>query len=145
MVPDSHSSAARAERKARARAAVSDIPLAEWLVSGLGLLLVLATAGYMGYAALTKKDSPPDIQVELLSFQPQRQGFLAAFRAVNHGDQAAHEVHIIGQMGEGDAAELSDATLDFLPARSEKQGGLFFTRQPLKEALSLRASGYQAP
>lgn len=133
------------KRKALTKTAVSEIPPAEWIASGIGLLLVAGTVGYMGYAALTKKDNPPDIQVEVLSVQPLRQGYLAQFRATNHGDQAAHEVHIIGTLGQGLEAEESDATLDFLPAGSEKTGGLFFRTEPLKEKLSVRAAGYQGP
>lgn len=145
MAANSPAPASKAKRKALAKAAVSEIPLAEWIASGIGLLLVAGTVGYMGYAALTKEDRPPDIQVEVLSVQPLRQGYLAQFRATNHGDQAAHDVHIIGTQGQGNEAEESDATLDFLPAGSEKTGGLFFTQQPVMERLSVRAAGYQGP
>lgn len=145
MAAKSQAPASKAKRKALAKAAVSEIPLAEWIASGIGLLLVAGTVGYMGYAALTKEDRPPDIQVQVLSVQPQSQGYLAQFRATNHGDQAAHDVHIIGVQGQGDEAEESDATLDFLPAGSEKTGGLFFTQQPTLERLSVRAAGYQGP
>lgn len=145
MATNSQAPASKEKRKALAKAAVSEIPLAEWIASGIGLLLVAGTVGYLGYAALTKEDRPPDIQVEVLSVQPLRQGYLAQFRAINHGDQAAHDVHIIGTQGQGNEAEDSDATLDFLPAGSEKTGGLFFTREPVKENLSVRAAGYQGP
>lgn len=123
----------------------SQIPLAEWIVSAIGLLLVGATVGYMGYAALTLEDSPPDIQVEVLSVQPLRHGYLARFRATNHGGQPANEVTIQGEHGEGENREESQAVVDFLPAGSEKSGGLFFSRQPLPDGVTVRATGYQEP
>lgn len=123
----------------------SQIPLAEWIVSAIGLLLVGATVGYMGYAALTLEDSPPDIQVEILSVQPVNNGFLARFRATNHGAQPANEVTIVGEHGEGAEHEESQAVVDFLPAGSEKGGGLFFLRQPAPEGVTVRATGYQEP
>ena len=123
----------------------AEIPAAEWIASGIGLLLVGATIGYLVYASLAKKELPPDVQVEVLSVVPLRQGFLAQFRATNHGDQAASDVHITGVHGGGSDAEESQAVIDFLPAQSEKNGGLFFTPEPSRESLSIRASGYQEP
>lgn len=123
----------------------SQIPLAEWIVSAIGLLLVGATVGYLVYSALTLEDSPPDIQVEILSVQPLRHGYLAKFRATNHGGQPANEVTIVGEHGEGPEREESQAVVDFLPAGSEKGGGLFFSRQPAPEGVTVRATGYQEP
>lgn len=130
---------------AKAKTDTSAIPLAEWIASGIGLLLVGVTVGYMAYSAVTQDDSPPDVQVEVMSIVPLRQGYLARFRATNHGSQPANDVHIIGSHGQGEQEEESEAVVDFLPAGSEADGGLFFSRQPAKEELRVRASGYQEP
>lgn len=137
----------------KTQAAAPEIPIAEWIASGLGFLLVAGTVGYMAHAAVTKEDRPPDIRVEITSVERVGQGYLARFRAMNHGDLAANDVHILGQhreggdagAGAGGVVEESDATLDFLPAQCEKSGGLFFTREPVRERLSVRAAGYQEP
>jgi uncharacterized protein (TIGR02588 family) len=76
---------------------------------------------------------------------PVRQGYLAQFRAINHGEQSANDVHIMGVHGEGSSVEESQAVVDFLPADSERRGGLFFKHEPSPASLSLRASGYQEP
>ena len=128
-----------------AKGIAPESPLIEWVVSGIGLILVGATVGYMLFAAFTKDHSPPDIQVDLISVVPLRQGYLAQFRATNHGDQSASGVQITGVHGEGPGAEESEAMIDFLPAQSEKRGGLFFSREPSPASLSMRASGYQEP
>ncbi len=122
-----------------------EIPLAEWIVSGIGLVLVGGVIGYLGYAAVTHTDSPPDIRVDVVSIVPVQQGYLAQFRATNQGGEAANDVHILGTLAQGPAAETSEATLDFLPARSETSGGLFFSAKPTAENLTLRATGYQEP
>ncbi len=41
--------------------------------------------------------------------------------------------------------ETSGATLDHLPARSNRAGGLFFDHDPRAFALRLRAKGYHEP
>jgi uncharacterized protein (TIGR02588 family) len=123
----------------------SQIPLAEWIVSGIGLLMVGVVIAYLGYTALTQDASPPDIQVEIISVKPIRQGYLAQFRATNLGGLAASNVHIQGEYGEGPDKEQSQAVVDFLPAGSEKSGGLFFIHQPPIEQLHVRAMGYQEP
>ncbi|TDU64348.1 uncharacterized protein (TIGR02588 family) [Prosthecobacter fusiformis] len=125
--------------------AAPEIPLAEWIASGVGLLLVAATVGYLAYAAATQEDGPPDIRVEVLAVQPLRHGYVAQFRAINEGQQAASDVHITGVLGQGAESEESAAVLDFLPAGSEKGGGLFFTRDPSASPLTLRATGFQKP
>jgi uncharacterized protein (TIGR02588 family) len=122
-----------------------EIPLAEWIAGFIGLLLVGFAVGYMFYSALTGGDRPPDIQVELVSVTPVREGFVARFRATNHGDEPANAVQITGTQGEGADQETSEAVLDFLPAHSHKGGGLFFRRQPAASTLTLRATGYEEP
>jgi uncharacterized protein (TIGR02588 family) len=119
--------------------------VAEWIASGIGLLLVGSTVGYLAWSAVVKEESPPDIQVEVLSVVPLRQGYLAQFRATNHGGQAANDVNIHGVLGKGPEAEESEAVVDFLPGGSEKGGGLFFSRQATPEEISVRAVGYQEP
>ena len=137
--------AAQQKSSSKAKPDSSQIPLAEWIVSAIGLLLVGATVGYLGYAALTVEDSPPDIQVEIVAVLPLREGYLARFSAINHGGLPANEVTILGEHGLGAEREASQAVVDFLPAGSEKGGGLFFRRQPAQESIKVRATGYQEP
>jgi uncharacterized protein (TIGR02588 family) len=139
------SKAKASSSRTKAKAVAPEIPLAEWIVSGIGLLMVGTTVGYLVYASLTKEDSPPDVAVEVLSVVPLRQGYLAKFLARNLGEQGANDVHIMGIHGSGSTAEESEAVIDFLPGKSERRGGLFFSSEPSPKSLSLRASGYQEP
>ena len=64
-------------------------------------------------------------------------GYLVRLHAVNEGGSTAEGVVIEGVLRRGmEKAETSHTTLDFLPARSEKRGGLFFTLDPRTIGLS---------
>ena len=41
--------------------------------------------------------------------------------------------------------ETSEATMDYLPPGSEREGGLFFSRDPRRYEVRLRAKGYVDP
>ena len=73
-------------------------------------------------------------------------GYLVQFRASNQGGSAAAELTIEGQLtGPDGDTEASEAVLDYLPPRSDREGGLVFSRDPRVGQLSLRAKGYAKP
>jgi uncharacterized protein (TIGR02588 family) len=76
-----------------------------------------------------------------------RHGHLVEVRAINERRATAsrlkHEGVLVGR--DGAAIERSQTTLDYLPGRSERAGGLFFTRDPRDLDLRLRPPGYVRP
>jgi uncharacterized protein (TIGR02588 family) len=46
---------------------------------------------------------------------------------------------------ESGTVETSEMTFQHLPARSERKGGLFFTRDPRALRLTVSARGYEHP
>ena len=73
--------------------------------------------------------------------------YLVQFRAFNQGGSAAaraddrrgaHQVRTA-------ATETSEAVLDYVPARSSREGGLWFSGDPRAGQLTLRATGYAEP
>ena len=50
-----------------------------------------------------------------------------------------------GQQGRGKVVEKSSTTIQWVPAHAERQGGLFFSRNPLDYELKLRPQGYERP
>jgi uncharacterized protein (TIGR02588 family) len=126
--------------------ASSDIPVSEWIVGGVGFLLVTGVIVFMLYHAITKIDSPPDIDVSVLSIRQNRSGYLVTVRARNDGGSTAEGLVIEGELKKGSQIlERSHTTLDYAPPGSEKQAGLFFTRDPRHFELQLRALGYEDP
>jgi uncharacterized protein (TIGR02588 family) len=122
------------------------IPLLEWIVGGLGALLVAAAIADLVYNALTRGEAPPDFRVEAERVLDLPNAYLVQFRVFNQGGSAAAAVTIEGELvGPDGTAEVSEAVLDYLPPRSDREGGLLFASDPRAGALSLRAKGYVKP
>jgi uncharacterized protein (TIGR02588 family) len=116
-------------------------PLLEWIASAIGLLLtlgvmaVIARDAFNGSVGMT-----PDIAVAITRIQPVRAGFLLEFEARNLSPVTAAQVTIEGKLPDG---ETSSATIDYVPGRSARRGGLLFAHDP--RGAEVRALGYQDP
>jgi uncharacterized protein (TIGR02588 family) len=118
----------------------------EWVIAGLSGLLLAATLAYMVIFAFSEQETPPAVTLSVATVTTTPGGYLVVFRADNAGGAAAAGLQVSGELREGGAVvETSQATIDYLPQRSERRGGLFFTRNPEDLALSLRAEGYSEP
>jgi uncharacterized protein (TIGR02588 family) len=122
------------------------IPLFEWLVAGIGALLVAGTIGYLVVQALWRDEAPPDVRVITLRVLALEHNHLVEFRALNQGGTPAAELLVEGELvGPDGPVETAEATLDYLPPGSHRDGGLFFSRDPGAFELRLRATGYAKP
>ena len=121
-------------------------PLLEWVVGGLGALLVGGAIAFLVYHSMTRDRTPPDVRVVAARVLDLQNGYLVQFRAFNQGGSAAAQLTIEGELAGPDGhTETSEATLDYLPPRSDREGGLVFSRDPRAGQLSLRAKGYARP
>ena len=124
-----------------------EIPRLEWLVAGIGALLVAGTIGYLTVQALRHDTTPPDIRI--VGAPPlalDGGGWLVRFRATNQGSVPVAQLLIEGELdGPDGSSETARAILDFLAPGSERAGGLFFSRDPGRLELHLRARGYARP
>ena len=112
----------------------------------MGLALVAATIGFMLYKAIWGIQSPPDLTIQVGDISAQKDEFLVNFRVVNHGGATAEGVVVEGELTkEGLSLEKAQTTIEYLPAHSERKGGLFFSQNPRQGRLKLRALGYQQP
>ena len=122
------------------------IPIWEWIVAGVGLVLVAGVIGFLIYEAFSGNRLPPDVKLSVNSVAQTRNGFLVTITAVNQGSITAEGVIIEGELRDlAERAEQSRTTIDYLPPRSEKRAGLFFTRDPRQFELHVRALGYEEP
>jgi uncharacterized protein (TIGR02588 family) len=121
-------------------------PVLEWLIGALGALLLVGTIGFLVWHALGRDEAPPDVRVVIEGVLELQNGYLVQFRALNEGGATAAQLVIEGELSGPDGpVETSEATLDYLPPRSDRQGGLFFARDPRGLDLQLRARGYAKP
>lgn len=121
-------------------------PALEWVVAALGALLVSGAIAYLLFYALARDGAPPDVRLVAERVVELPESWLVQFRAFNEGGEAAARLEIEGTLeGPSGPIETSVATLDHLPPRSGRTGGLFFSRDPRGFELRLRAKGYAEP
>lgn len=126
--------------------AAESIPAAEWIAAGAGLLMVLGALWVLLAHGLSGDSEPPDVSLRVVEVQRTTGGWRVQFEARNGGDETASELGVRGELVSGGAAvETAEATLDFLPGGSTRNGGLFFTRDPGSAQLRLRTTGYRDP
>lgn len=124
----------------------ADTPALEWIAGGIGLLLVLALLGVIGREALAgESDQLPAIEVRVMRVEPVSSGFVVEFEAANRTGGTAAAVEIGGELEAGDETETSGAVLDYVPAHGRVKGGMFFTHDPRRYKLEIRALGFQTP
>src|SRR5918995_4778345 len=120
--------------------------VSEWIVAISSAALVLAVLGYLIYDGVRSPKTPPDVTIEVDSIQKAGPGYLVLFRARNGGRTTAAEVLVEGELETGSGKiERSETTIDYVPARGEQQGGLYFRADPQRSRLRLRAHGYRDP
>lgn len=118
----------------------------EWVAAGLGLLIVLGMLGSIGYYGLTTSQSVPAVRIEHAGTDAVPGGYVVRFRAVNSSSATAAALRIAGELRQGSAVvESGEAVLDYLPGRSERQGGFFFRQDPSRYELRLYPLGYVEP
>ena len=122
------------------------IPPLEWAIAILGLVLVLGTIGFLLYEAAIGDDSPPEFSFAVNRVSASGSGYLVEFNVVNHGGSTAARLTVQGELRSGEeSVEMSQTEIDYVPADSERSGGLFFTANPNDNSLVLRALGFQKP
>lgn len=118
----------------------------EWAVAILGGALVIALLGYLVMEAVRRPDTPPDVLARVERVRVVRGGYLVQIRVANRGERTAQGLTVTGELRrDGAAPATSAATFDYVPARSERAGGLFFQEDPRAGQLELHVGGYQEP
>ena len=118
----------------------------EWIFAAIGLVVIAVAIGFLVYRGATKGDTPPVVKIEVESITPSGENYLVNFRVSNAGDTTAAALTIEGELKNGDQAEeTSDISFAYLPAKSVRRGGLFFTKDPNRFELKIRAKGYEQP
>lgn len=121
-------------------------PVLEWIIAAIGLILVVTVLGTTLYRAVTEESTPPILEISVDSIVPIGNNWLVKFRVKNTGKQTAAALTIEGTLKRGtESVEISTATLAYMPANSQREGGLFFTKNPSEFELKIRASGYEKP
>lgn len=134
----------RGERPGRAHTKPS---VWEHGAAAIGAAIVVATLGFMVYEAATAPPDPvPLIVVRVDTVVAYPSGYVVEFRAINAGDATAASVQVQGELrSDTGVVERSESTVDFVPARSWRRGGLVFARDPRAHRMEVRAVGFGRP
>jgi uncharacterized protein (TIGR02588 family) len=102
-------------------------PFAEWLVAGFGVLVVLATVGFLGYEAVLGGETPPDIVNRVTAMRPTPGGYLVQVEVRNRGGETTAALTLEGTLKEGGRElETSEVTLDYVPGTFAAGGRALF-------------------
>lgn len=119
---------------------------AEWLVAAIGLVLLVASLGYLVYDALAGNGAPPSPQVRATGIERQGDRFLVRVQVANESRATAADLRVEGELRRGaEVVERSETQFPFLPGQSVREGGLFFRHDPRALELVLSARSYQKP
>ncbi len=133
-------------RSAKSRSPRNDTPLLEWLLGGVGLLLLVAALSYLAYEGLTNDDGPGEIVVSTLEIIETQGAYIVRFQVRNEGSQTLADFHLSARLLDGDAEiEVADATIDYLPGRSAREAGVYLRNDPRRYRLEIRPEGFQNP
>ncbi|MDB6151354.1 MAG: hypothetical protein JWQ44_2802 [Chthoniobacter sp.] len=125
---------------------MAEIPRMEWIISAVGLAIVVLAISVLIYEAVAGDKSPPDVKLTVETISPLRNGFLVKIRAENEGGEPAARVQVKAELLEEDKVlEESDTQFEYLPPHSSRDAGVFFTTDPNHGEVRLRAHGYEEP
>ena len=119
-------------------------PWLEWTAAAVGLVLILGCVGVIGREAVAGKKGAPAISVQAEKVTETPSGFVVDVVAENSGGETAAQVVIEGELIAG-TPEWREATIDYLPAGSQRRAGLVFGADPRTHGLKLRARSFVEP
>lgn len=123
-----------------------ETPIWEWIIAAIGLVLVFVVIGSALHRAVIEDSTPPLLEFTVEAVKPAANGYLVEFLVKNTGNQTAAALAVEGQLKKGEeVVETSTVTLTYAPARSVRQGGLYFMKNPNEFELQIRALGYEKP
>lgn len=120
-------------------------PFAERILGAVSAAVIVVLMGYLVVRALANDGTPPDIVVELRGVTQVGAAWLVEVEATNLGSSPATDLEIEGEMPGPGGSERRSVVLEYVPAKSSRRGGLYFSGDPRTRPLTLRAVGFRAP
>lgn len=124
----------------------ADTPFIEWLIGGIGLMLLLACLAFLVYEGVTNGEKPGPITASVVDVIDTGERHVVMFKIENGGSQTLSNLHVAARLLDGEReVESARTTIDYLPGGSSQQGGFYFEHDPRTLRVEIRAEGYQKP
>ena len=124
----------------------TDTKPGEYVVGGLGGLLVVALLAFLAYQVVVVRETPPDVTAASRRSSRSPRATRSTSRRVNTGGRTAEEVEVSGSPSRESAqVEESSATISYVPPDSRRDGTLVFSENPGDGELTVAPSGYVLP
>jgi uncharacterized protein (TIGR02588 family) len=120
----------------------------EWIVGSIGFVIVLGVVVFLIVQWFQVRVNPLPLSFSFRVISIDRAGdkHLVRFKVINQGSTTVAALLVEGSLLKGEKPiENSEANFDYVPSRSEREGGLFFANDPRAFQLTLRAKGYSLP
>ena len=118
----------------------------EAIAAAIGALLALATLGIIVWDGMRDAGRPALVTLSAGAVTEHEGGYVLEIVARNSGDATAAALLVEGSLHQGDrVVETSETPFDYVPSRSQREGGLAFAADPRAFALTLKAKGYIEP
>lgn len=117
----------------------------EWALGLLSSLIVLTILVFLLYEGMSDSGAPPELRVEVDRSVDFDESGHVRFAVFNSGDRPASHVVVSALELDEDGAVMKQQTVvvDYVPARSNKTGGLYV--DPQAERVDFRIDGYVDP
>lgn len=103
----------------------------EWVVFGLGLLLILGVMACLVYQLSTHNPAPADLQVEFMHIPTPNNPHKYQLSVQNSGGKTAKNVIVELSLIKADAVlESSEIDFDYVPYTSKRIGWVVFSTNP---------------
>jgi uncharacterized protein (TIGR02588 family) len=118
----------------------------EWAVFAVGLVLVLATLGFLVRESIVGTGGPPEVVARLGEARPSASGYLIPVEVANIGQSTAEDVLVpIFLELPGGKQEEAELNIAFLPRDSKRDGWVSFRGDPRRGTLRLGAIAFEVP
>ena len=118
----------------------------EWLLGGVGAVMLFVGVVYLIRDGLSRSDRPGAVEAKVTDVVRAGDAFVVRFELHNAGDETLSNLHVTARLIEGDREiETASAVVDYLPARSTQRGGFYLRHDPERYELEIGPEGYQTP
>lgn len=101
---------------------------------------------FLGYTAVTRDDAPPSIRFRTQAIRAVTGGYLVDLTLRNEGKETAANLKFEERLIKDEqTVETSEATVDYVPSKSERQAGLSLRMIRAVLKLTFQAKGYERP